>query len=203
MMYKAFTTEDRLWQKLVERFRVPDNVPIVDKQKIQMRVCVFIKNWIEKAGADLHEKLRSTIRQFLDTEMAENGLDTFAGAIKDRLDNPRTHEERVINEIPPKPDLPMNIKDTTLSLVDFTEQEVARQLTLISFDIYKKIHVTEFFRAAWSKEKLKHLAPHILQMIDHYNAVSSGFATAIVTVKDARQRVKMVQRVIEIGIVSI
>ena len=202
MMYKAFTTDEKLWQKLLERFRVPDTIDAMDKQKIQMRVCVFIKNWIEKAGPEMAEKLRSEIKNFLKTEVV-GSLSNLALAIVDKIDNPKAIEERIMTEKPPDPIIPRSIKGDKLTLANVSEKEVARQLTLETFSIYKQIKTTEFFKAAWSKDKYKHLAPNILKMIDHYNAISTGFASVIVSIKDIRSRAKMFQRVITIANVSI
>ena len=47
MMLHAFTNPNLLWAKLMQRFNVPDGVPKDTAQKIRMRVCVFIKNWVE------------------------------------------------------------------------------------------------------------------------------------------------------------
>merc|ERR1712137_841158 len=199
MMYRAFTTEERLWNKLVERFRVPATESPTTKHKIQARVCIFIKNWVQKAGAELHEKTLQTIKQFLADEVTEKSFGIMVTAINDRLDNPKQPDEPVITTKPPTPLLPKNIKDTQLTLEDVEELEVARQLTLQTFSIYKKIRPTEFFKTAWSKDKYKHLAPNILAMIDHYNDVATLVASIIVSVDTVRARTKTVQKIIEIA----
>jgi len=198
MMYRAFTTDEKLWQKLVERFRVPAKIDAAKKQKIQVRVCIFVKNWVEKSASELHENTRRSIKQFLENDLAEDSFKLMRVAIAGRLDNPKIQEEAVVSARPPVPHLPRNIKDT-LSINDIDDTEIARQLTLQSFAIYKKIRATEFFKAAWSKEKYKHLAPNILALIDQYNRVSSMFASVIVSVETVRARAKMIQKVIDVA----
>eukprot|EP00339_Tiarina_fusa_P009922 CAMPEP_0117039822 /NCGR_PEP_ID=MMETSP0472-20121206/27916_1 /TAXON_ID=693140 ORGANISM="Tiarina fusus, Strain LIS" /NCGR_SAMPLE_ID=MMETSP0472 /ASSEMBLY_ACC=CAM_ASM_000603 /LENGTH=442 /DNA_ID=CAMNT_0004750403 /DNA_START=436 /DNA_END=1760 /DNA_ORIENTATION=+ len=199
MMYRAFTTEERLWQKLVERFRVPDSFSEPMKQKIQVRVCIFVKNWVEKASGELHEKTRRSIMEFLESDLAGPSFKLMRDAIQDRLENPKSHEDPVLSGKPPAPFLPRNIKESTLTIDDIEELEIARQLTLQSFAIYKKIRATEFFKGAWSKDKYKHLAPNILALIEQYNQVSSMFASIIVSVDTVRARAKTVQKVINIA----
>src|SRR3990167_2616994 len=145
MMYSAFTTPELLWKKLVERFRVPAS-HAASKQKIQVRVCTFIKNWVEKVGAELAgTELKQIILTFLEEELTDPGFAIFANAITVRILNPKEDDFSVANNPnnvkPPIPYLPKNIMTVTLSIHDIEEIEIARQLTLQTFDIYKKIRV--------------------------------------------------------------
>lgn len=140
MMFRAFTTEEKLWQKLVERFNVPATEKPATKQKIQVRLCIFVKNWVDKVSADLHEKTRKMITEFLKNELADQEFKLMREAIQRLLDNPKVHEDPFVEGKPPTPFLPKNIRDR-FGIIDLDELEIARQLTLQSFAIYKKIQV--------------------------------------------------------------
>lgn len=58
---------------------------------------------------------------------------------------------------------------SNLQVLAFNSEELARQLTLLEFDIYKNIKINEFYKNAWmSKEKDK-LAPNIIKLIHRFN----------------------------------
>ena len=52
---------------------------------------------------------------------------------------------------------------------------------------------------AWSKEKYKDQAKNLLEMIYHYNYVSSWVATALVIIPKLKERAKLFQRLINIA----
>lgn len=141
-MFRAFTTEEKLWLKLVERFHVPESENPVTKQKIQVRLCIFVKNWVEKVSADLHENTRKMIMNFLENDLAEENFTMLRDAIKKLLENPKVREDAMPEGKPPPPHLPKNILKDKFGIMDLDELEIARQLTLQSFAIYRKIQVS-------------------------------------------------------------
>lgn len=58
-----------------------------------------------------------------------------------------------------------------LSFLDLLPEEVARQLTLIDFEIFKKIHPTEFVDKAWAGKQKETKAPNVLALIERFNKV--------------------------------
>ena len=87
LMFHGFTTEEKLWEKLLERFEVPDTIDQATKDKIRTRVCIFIKNWVEKEPLGPH--VRSLIQEFVRTRMSEPQYALMAKVILGRLDNPK------------------------------------------------------------------------------------------------------------------
>ena len=66
------------------------------------------------------------------------------------------------------------------------------------WNIYAEIKPEELQELAWSKEKLKHKAVNLLQMIERLNHISNAFATMIVSEKKLRDRKKIVEKFIRI-----
>jgi len=200
LMYHVFASDERLWLKLEERFNVPKNYDQGVRQKIQMRVFIFIKHWVEKV-LDLNPQVKLSIQHFAETISQENNdFQIFAKTIVSRLTSPpKVLEEGQSNIKPPIPFLPKNIGSKP-TFFDFdSDVEIARQLTLRSFSIFKRIKPAEFFKAAWTKEKYKHLSPNVLDMIAYYNSVTAWITTLIVQEKAVRTRAKLLQKIINIA----
>ena len=52
---------------------------------------------------------------------------------------------------------------------------------------------------AWNKPKLKHQAPHILNLIDRFNQVSHWVQSAIVSERKKEARAKVLKRFVKIA----
>src|SRR3990167_841094 len=148
MMYSAFTTEDKLLDKLKERFMVPDRIEAGNKLKIQVRVCIFIKHWVEK-DPYLTDDAKNKILTFLQESVTEQSFEIMVKAITGRILHPKSRDDDFqllpgshSSAKPPTPILPRNIVSTAITLHDLDELEIARQLTLLTFSIYKKIEVS-------------------------------------------------------------
>lgn len=71
---------------------------------------------------------------------------------------------------PPKPKkLPSKIS----SLVDVPPVELARQLTLIEFELFAAIRPTEIRNQAWTQPDSAKISPHVTQLTDMWNKVGS------------------------------
>ena len=57
---------------------------------------------------------------------------------------------------------------------------MARQITLLASDIYKKIRVSELLKQAWSKKDKEKNAPNILHLINRFNKTSLWVASMCV-----------------------
>jgi hypothetical protein len=87
LMFHGFTTEEKLWSKLLERFDVPNHIEAAVRDKIRTRVWIFIKNWVEKEPLGPH--VCSQIEQFVRARMDEPQYALMAKVILDRLVNPK------------------------------------------------------------------------------------------------------------------
>jgi hypothetical protein len=79
--YESFTTGDVLIKKLMERFKVPSDVPDSERKLIQMRVCTVLKHWIDMQYYDLGDVM-ATIVNFIETEMTQKELEGIVGRLK-------------------------------------------------------------------------------------------------------------------------
>jgi hypothetical protein len=87
MMYKSFTSPQRLFRKLLERYNVPAHVEVPKGMAIKMRVCVFLKYWAENKYHEMTPELKDQIHLFLDTTL-QHDFPTFVPGLKKALANP-------------------------------------------------------------------------------------------------------------------
>lgn len=96
----------------------------------------------------------------------------------------------------PKPFRP---KTTAFSFLDLHPIEVARQLTLIEFNLLEKITPQELSHQVWNKKNAKELSPNVTALIDRCNQVSYWVATEIVLTPNLKQRISILAKFIDIA----
>ncbi|KAJ3178221.1 hypothetical protein HDU87_003773 [Geranomyces variabilis] len=96
--------------------------------------------------------------------------------------------------------LPEGSEEVKLKLVDFEPLELARQLTLMEFDLFKAIRSKEYLDLAWMKDSKETDAPNILRMTRWSNHVVQWIVSEIVSGKDStKYRAGLFERVIMLG----
>lgn len=203
MTYQSFATPAQLLQKLCERFDVPARVPAGDAHNIQMRVCKVMKKWMETYPADFDdEHLRVRMRAFIDAAAQQTSpfVALVDGAFRRMLAAART---RPVRAAPPRepvlpPDFLAHAWDAA-SLLDLSEDELARQLTVLDAHTFAQIRPCELLDCAWSKPRLRHRAPHVLAMIRSFNAVSGWVVAAVVRPPTVRERAAVMAKFVRIA----
>ncbi|KAJ8329055.1 hypothetical protein O5D80_003008 [Batrachochytrium dendrobatidis] len=90
--------------------------------------------------------------------------------------------------------------DLKLKMVDLDPIEVARQLTLIEFELFNAIKAREFLDLAWMKDDKETRAPNIIRMVRWSNHVVHWLITEIVTIKDnIKLRAAMMEKIIALA----
>ncbi|KAJ6253035.1 ras guanine nucleotide exchange factor i-related [Anaeramoeba flamelloides] len=210
MTYQSFTTPWKLLYKLFQRFDVPNKVnERFNTQKefenykkiVQVKTINVIKTWLDRHFSDFSEGLLEELKQWISNEELKNQknktlLNQIRSTIKYKGEKHRI--ETSLQEIP-EPKVPKNIFSPTLSIFDIDEIEVARQITLIDFEIFSQIKPAELLNCAWSKPRLKHRAKNILGLIERFNNLSNYLIHLILEKERVKQRVKAIQKIINIA----
>ena len=100
------------------------------------------------------------------------------------------------------PHLPKNInaKEKVVPILTYHPEELARQLTLIDYNLFTSIKPLECLNQNWMhKTQKEELAPNILAMIRRFNDVSTWVASEILKCKDLALRTKVLKQIIEIA----
>ncbi|EFA74821.1 hypothetical protein PPL_11854 [Heterostelium album PN500] len=99
----------------------------------------------------------------------------------------------------PEPKVPKNIWSQNLDIFDVEEEEVARQLTLIDFEIFSSIKPSELLNQSWNKPKLRHRSPNVLTLITRFNEISSWTASLILSNDKVKDRARNMAKIIKIA----
>lgn len=77
--------------------------------------------------------------------------------------------------------------------------EVARQMTLIEFDLYCKIRPRELCEGAWTKDDRYTTAPNIMNLVHRFNMVVRWIVTQIVQAQNSSKREAIIAKWIDIA----
>jgi len=105
----------------------------------------------------------------------------------------------------PEPIIPKSIVSnntylsTSLTFLDIHPVEIARQLTLIDFNLFCKILPSDFSNQAWSKSDSKERVPNLITLINRSNTLSYWVATEILSSNNIKHRATVLKRFITIA----
>jgi len=100
--------------------------------------------------------------------------------------------------------LPM-VKDESIkipsrmSIDDLKVEEMADQITLMDFHIFRKIEPRECIGQCWKKKKKKKWAPHIVAMIEQFNKLTLFVQIEVLRAQSLRARSHAIRRMIQMG----
>eukprot|EP01102_Stenamoeba_stenopodia_P014624 TRINITY_DN4881_c0_g1_i2.p1 TRINITY_DN4881_c0_g1~~TRINITY_DN4881_c0_g1_i2.p1 ORF type:complete len:1169 (+),score=349.70 TRINITY_DN4881_c0_g1_i2:173-3679(+) len=214
LTYRSFMTPAELFDCLCQRFsREPTNLSSQDLEEwkknvqIPVRIRVFnvIKTWVSTYYYDFAEdpKLVQQLQEFINNTLMTTNMEKAAEQLQkilQRKGSGKDKEERevVFGKTPPRPFLPTNLTGA-LQLSDLNPEEVARQLTLIEYDLYKAIKPWECLGQAWAKKDKEIKAPNIIAMIKRFNYVSRWVATEIVKGETLKDRTNILKTMLEVA----
>lgn len=201
LTYRSFAAPEEVLEALIRRY---DTAPEAVKRAVGLRVFNVIKHWIEKAYHDFDKDaaLPERCMDFLDRCVSSNDpLKGVASGIKTNLMKKKSGEEATVTKAStnPPPTL-LGPRDTALSnLMDLNAEEIARQLTMIEWDIWVKIQPWECLGLSWTKKNKETAAPNVLALINRFNVVSGWVATTICTLESVKKRTKAIGKFLDIS----
>ncbi|KAJ3452351.1 ras guanine nucleotide exchange factor i-related [Anaeramoeba flamelloides] len=158
---------------------------------------IFLMTYQSFTSPGLLEEVNKFIKDNLNKSVDTKLMEILKKSIKNQIKGDK--KEKWNNQTPPEQKVPRNIFCKSLTLFDIDEEEIARQISIIDFEIFSKIKPAELLNCAWSKDKLKHRAKNVLKMTDRFNAMSEWVATLIIQQERVRQRVKVLKKFINIA----
>jgi len=164
----------------------------VEEKNLRELLCRSIEKGVERLTARIErhrliDEIRAAKRR---QEALSATLRSFEEA--DQATNSRT-------ETLPKPLLPKTYRPTNQFLIDWPAGEIARQLTLIDFDIFQRIQVNEFLNQCWNKSGKEEKAPNICAIIERFNEVGQFVATLLVDQEQIEDRTTMLKKFIQVA----
>jgi hypothetical protein len=204
LTYPSFTTSLILFKKLKERYHVPlkkfKNFEEFDKMRlfIQIRVCSVLEKWTKNFNHDLivkndGEEITQQLLNFVEGILAKDQW-KLAKTIRKTI-----YRMKKKNDFVEQINLTINNNPIVKGVFDYTNEEIAQQLTLLDFNIFQKIGPCEFLNQSWNKPDGHIKAPNILRLTSRFNSIAFWVAWCILEGNDAKQRAMIMARFIEIA----
>ena len=168
------------------------------------RICNFLKKWVELNYQDI-ENDEEFIKKYL--EFVEENImqqDTkLGGVLKHKLvaktSQPIANRDSLINIFNSLPPQSIVTKSNVINLLTVHPTEMARQLTLLEYQIYRSIQPHEFFNNAWASSDKETKSRNIIKMSTEFNNIGKWVASEIVREKNLKLRSKKLKRFINIA----
>eukprot|EP00761_Pharyngomonas_kirbyi_P004740 gb/GECH01004745.1/.p1 GENE.gb/GECH01004745.1/~~gb/GECH01004745.1/.p1 ORF type:complete len:766 (+),score=199.34 gb/GECH01004745.1/:1-2298(+) len=217
LTYLSFTTSDIFLLKLQQRFHVPQRHPHVEstefeekKQAIQQAVLQVLKAWLDMRGVEV--RILSKMADFASSMITQGNIQEDVkkecedilvmveqkkqyqdGGFIDNIEQSQPSGKR------PDPKVPGKIFSATLSIMDCDEEEIARQLSLIEFDLFRAILPQELLNQSWNKPKLKHRSPSVIRMLERYDDIAQWTTSLLLRAEKQQERKRCINKLAKIA----
>eukprot|EP01080_Neovahlkampfia_damariscottae_P008523 gene8523-347_t len=209
LTYRSFTTPQELMDKLIVRFFTPppDEVSIenfgdwqkVHLQKTRLLVAKLIKSWMENHFYDFDDdkELVAKLAKFINMMKQTKG-DYFAKSLQQTLikmksEDPNKSKFEIDSTKCPKSIIPKQIPK---EIFEWSEKEIARQISLMEFDLYIKIEPKECLNNSWTPENRPIKAPNLNAVMEWFNKLSRYASFIILNQKEDKKRALMISKII-------
>jgi len=193
LTYRSFLQPTELLQKLVMRYCTTPptttnagmNLLQLKEERqlpIRLRVLSVIKFWVENHFHDFKQDatLAQSLLDFVDNTVSYTSNSKFAISIKAALEKRMAGENpkgslalKTAAEAADSPVLERSKKAKETDVLDFEPVEIARQLSLLTQDLFKKIKPEELLGTGWMKKDKLTRSPGVCAVIRHFNRVNN------------------------------
>jgi son of sevenless len=194
--YQSFTTTEILITKLIERAHPPQNIEDSKAEDIKDMIIRVFRSLLTDHFSHFNPRILTRLMSYIKEDYEKKSTDKLIGSEFEALiQKSMIGNSLISNPVdPPKPKVNTisqtkeNIFHHELFILDVDEEEIARQLSLIDYELFCVIRSEEFLNRNWDQTKTKHRAPNIIRMIDHFNDISTWITSLIVTCPDVKER---------------
>lgn len=214
LTYRSFTTPKEFLDKLARRYYIPipPNLTSAEMKTfikrrmapVQIKVLGVLKKWVEDHWTDFEQEDVLDHMKELVRNMQQNTLGPWSkkslATLLVNIEKLRRGERREVDTPGdfPKPILPAAFGTFPISLLNIKPLEIARQMTLVDFELFKAINSREFLNQSWNKAQKDKLAPGIVGMIHRFNWICLWVQTEILERKNLEQRAEVMVRFLKL-----
>ncbi|KAL0478329.1 RasGEF [Acrasis kona] len=217
LSYRSFSTPQELVSKITTQFESlsqDESTKAEEKKIFVLRFLNTVKMWLTQHPYDFDNALYASVKIFLYNQVGQlqgdvQGCISLANRIKDQLiiDNMLTPQfvqtrSYTFSDEAPAMMVPKWYKhnsDRPLDVLDWEPMEVARQMTLIEHDIFRRIMPKECFKLGWTKSDKHIRSQHIVKLTEQFNQTSSWISTTIVMEENFRRRCNLLRYFIDLA----
>uniref|UniRef100_A0A8C2QWP1 Son of sevenless homolog 2 n=1 Tax=Capra hircus TaxID=9925 RepID=A0A8C2QWP1_CAPHI len=176
-------------------------------QPVQLRVLNVFRHWVEHHFYDFERDLELLERlEFFISSVRGKAMKKWVESIAKIIKRKKQAQANGIShnitfESPPPP-IEWHISRPgqfeTFDLMTLHPIEIARQLTLLESDLYRKVQPSELVGSVWTKEDKEINSPNLLKMIRHTTNLTLWFENRIIEILQVFQDLNNFNGVLEI-----
>eukprot|EP01080_Neovahlkampfia_damariscottae_P008145 gene8145-12606_t len=199
LCYRSFISSNDLMNKLKIRYLTPypielnnsisDQLDWISSELIPIRLKILqlLKLWIEQHFYDfLDEKVELNLMNFIKIMENTNGK-KYANTIQKTFEKMKLNDSKKLKEKSILSNL--NFKKRN-SIFEWSLKDVAKQITMREYLIFKNIKPSECVNKSWSLKNRQEISPNILKLIDWFNLFSNFIGFKILESPNLKERTK-------------